>query len=105
MVDEAADGDLRGELGDAADVVDVIVGDDEVVDLADASLLAEGDDAVGVAGVGGGPAGVDEEAFAGGGDEEGRLTAFDVGEVDLEGAGFLGESEGGGHQYECCCCE
>src|SRR6185312_357073 len=99
VVDEADDGDLRGKLGDAADVVNVIVSDEEVVDLADASLLAEGQNAVGVAAVGRGPAGVDEQAFAGGGDEEGCLTAFDVGEVDFERAGFLcgllGWGEGG----------
>ena len=68
-----------------ADVVVMVVGDEDVVDLRNAGGLRGCGDAVGVAGVVAGPAGVDEEGLAGGGDEEGGLAAFYVDEVDPQG--------------------
>ena len=67
VVDEGADGDAGEQLGDAADVVLVEVGDEDVVDAGEAGAVSGGDDAVGVAAVIAGPAGVDEQRVVVGG--------------------------------------
>ena len=56
VIDEGANGDARDKLRDAADVVVVKVGDEDVVDLREAGRLRLGDDAVGVAAIVAGPA-------------------------------------------------
>ena len=99
MIDESADGNLCGEIGNAADVIGVVVGDEEVVDLFDAGKFADLENVVGAVVIGfagAGPAGIDEQVFAAGRDEESRLTAFDIGEVDLEVSGSLSGRRRGG---------
>ena len=93
MIDEGADGQLAGELRHAAHVVLVEVRDQQVIDCLHAGVLGGRGDAVGVAAVVAGPAGIDQHGFAGGRHEERGLTAFDIDEVDLE---ILGGGEQGG---------
>ena len=91
VVDEGADGDAGDQLRDAADVIGVVVGDEDVVDAGEAGGVGGGGDAVGVAVVIALPAGVDQEGLMGGSDEEGGLAAFHVDEGGGEGLG-LGET-------------
>ena len=95
VVDERADGDAVDELGDASGVVDVVVGEEDVVDVVEAGAFGGGGDAVGVAALIVGPACVDEERVVIGGDEERGLAAFDVDEEDLQVAGGVLGAEGG----------
>jgi hypothetical protein len=70
VVVDDADGDECREAGSAAEVVEVIVGADEVVDFFEAGDFGgDVEDAIGVALAG--VAGVDEDGFIGGGDDEG----------------------------------
>ena len=87
VIDEGADGDAGDELGDASGVVDVVVGEEDVVDVVEAGTFGGGGDAVGVASLVVGPAGIDEEGMVVGGDEEGGLAAFHVDEENLQVAG------------------
>ncbi len=66
-------------------MVGVIVGDQDVINPGDTCFFADFDDTAGVASVVAGKAGVDQQIFAGGRDEEGGLSAIDIGEVDAEG--------------------
>ena len=84
MIEEGSDGDARDKLGNAAGVVGVVMGDEDVVDLAETRLLGGGDDAVRVTAVLSGPARVDEERLVLRGDEERGLAAFYVDEVDAQ---------------------
>jgi hypothetical protein len=84
VIDEGADGDAVDELRDAAGVVDVVVGEEDVIDVIDAGAFGGGDDAIGVAAFIAGPTGIDEERVSGGRDEESGLAAFYVDEVDLQ---------------------
>jgi len=78
MIEELADGDSLDELGDAADVIDMEMGDEQVIDAGDAGVVHGLLDPAGVAAVGGGPAGVYEERSAGRGDEQRRLATLDI---------------------------
>ena len=92
MVDEFADGDLRGELGQAAEVIAVPVRDDQMIDLGEAGVMDGIHDAAGIAnGAGRDVARIHEQRLAGGRDEERGVAAFDVDDVDVESrAGFAG---------------
>ena len=80
VVVDRVDGHPAGKGWRAAHVVDVIVGDDEVVDFFDAGGARRVDDAAGVALAG--VAGVDQHRFVRGSDDQGRCAAFGVDEVD-----------------------
>jgi hypothetical protein len=83
VVEELADRDAGGdEVGDTADVIDVEVGDEDVIQAGDAGVVHDGLDALGVTGIGCGPSGVDEEGRAAGRDDERGLAAFNVDGVD-----------------------
>ena len=93
VVEEFADGDALDEFGDAADVVDMEMGDEEMVDAGDAGVAHGGLDAGGVAAcivvrAHRAPAGVDEERRAGGSDKERGLASFDIDGVDEEMLGW-----------------
>ena len=97
FVVEGADGHEFGEFSKAAEVVDMEVGDDDVIDARETGLGGGVVDAGGVATAG--VAGVDEDGFAGGGDKESGTAAFGVDPVDAQrGSGFFfcQEGEGGG---------
>ena len=97
FVVEGADGHEFGEFSKAAEVVDMEVGDDDVIDARETGLGGGVVDAGGVATAG--VAGVDEDGFAGGGDKESGTAAFGVDPVDAQrGSGFFfcKEGEGGG---------
>ena len=82
VVEEFADGDAFDEFGDAADVVVVKVGDEDVIEPGDAGVAHGLLDAGCVAAIGRRPAGVDEEGSAGGGNQQSGLAAFDIDGVD-----------------------
>ena len=85
VVDEGADGNTGGELRSAANVIVVVVGDEDEINFAETGVVSGGDDAIGIAIVVAGPAGVDEEGLSEGRDEQGGLAAFDVDEINLQG--------------------
>ena len=82
VIDVVGDGDFLGQLLEPADVVDVIVRREEIVQLGDAGVAQHRQDArqIAFARV----AGVDEQRLAGRRDEECRLAALGVGDVDVE---------------------
>jgi len=90
VVDEMVDGNLLYELRHAADVIGMVVGDENVVDLLDASEFGGFVDADGVTVGVVAPAGVDEERLLFRRDEESGLATFDVDEEDLESFLFAG---------------
>ena len=76
----------RGELGHRAEVIAVPVRRDQVVDLREAGILDGGHDALGVARRGrAAVARVDQQRLAGRRDEQRRVAAFDVDDVDVQG--------------------
>ena len=84
VVDEVADRQPLGELQRAAHVVAVEVGHDQVVDPRHPGIGRRRRDAVGVAAIEAGPAGVDEHRFARRRHEERRLASLHVDHVDVE---------------------
>ena len=80
MIDERADRDAFGQLLEPADMVDVVVGREQVVDPAETCIRDRRHDAVGVPATG--VAAVDEERLARGGDEQHRLTALRVDDIN-----------------------
>ena len=84
VVYEGTDRDAGDQLWNAADVVGVIVGEKEVIDLRDAGVPGDGYDAVGVAAFVAGPSGIDEQRLPVRCDEERGLPTFDIDEVDLQ---------------------
>ena len=97
MIDEMPDRDALGELGHAAEMIAVPMGDDQMVDLGEAGVLGGRHDAPGIADrrLGRDIAGVDEQRFAGRRDEERGVAALDVDHVDVQrGAGLGGGAMG-----------
>ena len=88
MIDEGSDRDTFRQLDQVADVIDVIVRRDEVVDLFHARVGDGGHDPVQIPGSG--EAGVDDRRLARGRDVEGRFSALDVDDPDLERLGVPG---------------
>src|SRR5712691_11620201 len=65
MVDELFDGDARRELGQTADMITVVMGGDQVIDLRDSSVLDRGHDAISVTDGGGASvSSIDEDRLA-----------------------------------------
>ena len=83
MVDEVANRHLRQQLGKSADVVAVVVGGDQMIDLLDARIGRSGNDARGVAAVAR-IAGVDEQRLSRRRDNQRGVSALDVDDVDLK---------------------
>uniref|UniRef100_E6PWS5 Uncharacterized protein n=1 Tax=mine drainage metagenome TaxID=410659 RepID=E6PWS5_9ZZZZ len=84
VVKERGDRDAAEELRHSADVVVVVVGDKDVVEVVESGFMRDGGDAVSIAAIVVGPSGVDEEGLSGGGDEERGLAALDIEEEDAE---------------------
>ena len=93
VVHEMNDRDALGQLGHAADVVEMIVSDHQVVDSFHASRLRGRRDAVCIPAAETGPTGIDKQRLAAGRDHQGSLPAFYVDEVNVEGAAH-GAAEG-----------
>ena len=87
MIHERADGQPVCYVLDAADVITVVVRDDEIVDPRDARLLRRGGDSIGV--TVSRIACVDQQRLSHWRDEERRLSTFDVDEVNVEGLPVL----------------
>ena len=64
VIDEGVDGNFCRELWGAANVVVVVVGDEDEVNFVDAGIMNGGDDPVGVAIIISRPAGVDEKGLS-----------------------------------------
>lgn len=87
LVVEAADRHEFSEFGKAAKVIDVEVGDNDVVDALQARFISRVEDAFGVATTG--VASVDENGFAHRSHYESGATAFGVNPVDLQGGSLI----------------
>ena len=91
VIKEFADANALDQLGDAADVIDMEVGDEQVIDAGDACVAHGGLDTGSIAAVHAGPTGVDEQGGVRCGvDEERGLAAFDVDGVDQKMVCVLG---------------
>ena len=86
VVDERTDRQLRGHAGNAADVIGMVVGYQQVVEMVEARLPGDRKDPLGITAVAR-VSGIDQERFAAGCDQERRLPALDVDEIDLESPG------------------
>jgi hypothetical protein len=98
MVDEGADRDQLGELGDAADMIGVKVRHQQIVDAFDARGTCRREDPVGVARLAriagqrreraglAGKAGVDQQRLPRWRDDQRGLAALDVDEIDVQRA-------------------
>ncbi len=84
VIEELADLDALDEIRHSADVIDMEVGDEHLVDFGDAGVFHCGLNALGIAAVVAGPAGIDEQRSAGGRDKQCGLAAFDVDGVNLQ---------------------
>jgi hypothetical protein len=83
VVDEVLDGNPRGEFRDTSHVISVIVSRHQVIDLRSACILDGFEDAAGVTGCRAvAVSRIDEQRFAGRGDEQRRAPALDVDDVD-----------------------
>ena len=86
VVDEGADRKLRGDSRDAADVIGMVVGHEQVIETLEARLPGDREDPLGVTAVAR-VAGINQERLPVGREEERRLAALDVDEIDLERPG------------------
>ena len=85
MIDELANRDVRGELGQPAEVVGVPMRDDQMVDLLKAGVLDGIPDAAGIASGGrAGVAGIDQQRFTRGGNKKRGIASLDVDHRDAE---------------------
>ena len=82
VVEELADLDALDEFRHAANVIGMVVGDEHMIDVRDAGVFHCRLDAIGVAAVVAGPAGIDEQGRAGRRNEQRGLAAFDVDGID-----------------------
>ena len=98
VVVDVADRHAGGEGGGAAEVVEVVVGGDEVVDVLHPGLGGGLVDPAGVAVAG--VAGVDQHRFAGGRDDERGGSPFDVDPDDVEAAVGLAGAKRRGQDHE-----
>ena len=83
VIDKCPYGNARCQLRCTAHVIVVIMGEQDIVNLADAGLLCDGYDAVGVTAVVARSAGVDKQRLARRRDEQCGLTALYIDKVDL----------------------
>src|SRR5579859_1866192 len=84
VIDEGADGNAIDQLRDATAVVIVIMGQQDIIDLADAGTLGCSKNPVRIAATIFRPAGVDEQRLSRWGNEEGRLAALHIDEINLK---------------------
>ena len=87
VIDEGSDLDPIDQPGNPTDVVTVIVRDQDIVDLLQASLMRRGKNTIGVAAFIPRPACVDQQRLARRAHDERGLSAFYVDEVNLHGLG------------------
>ena len=84
VIEKFADLDVLDEIRHAAHVIGMEVGDEHMVDLRDAGVFHRRLNALGVAAIVAGPAGIDQQRSAGRRDEQRGLAAFDVDGVDVQ---------------------
>ena len=85
VIDEGANRQELGQLGHTAGVIAVEVREQQIVDLRDAGRLGRRGDAPRIAAAVAGVTGVDQQRLPRRRDDQRRLTAFDVDEVDVQG--------------------
>jgi len=100
VVHVLADRDQLLELGHAAVMVAVPVGDDQAIDLGEAGIFRGGEDAAGVADRAVGVAGIDQQRLACRVHEQRRVAAFDVDDIDVETRARALGARGRGGQAE-----
>ena len=85
MIDELFDGNLRSQFGQAAEVIAMPVRDDQMIDLLEAGVFHGRHDSRGVSRrLRAGIAGVDEQRFARRRNEERRIAALHIDDIDVE---------------------
>ena len=84
VIEECANLDSVDQRGNSADVIAVIVGDQDIIELLAGRLDGCGDDAVGIATFVAWPTGIDQQRFARWAHDQSRLPALDVDEVNLQ---------------------
>ena len=85
MVDELFDGNAGSELGQAPDMITVVVSGDEVVDLREARVPGRGQNAFGITYRGGATvSGIDEHRLSRRRGEEHGVTALDVHYINIQ---------------------
>ena len=82
VIEEMLDRDPLRQLLHAADVIDVVVREQQVVDLLEPELRHDRHDPIGVAAAG--IAGIDQQRLAGRRHEQRGLAAFGVDDIDVE---------------------
>src|SRR5690349_13010405 len=100
MVHKCPHLDSVHELRHAANVVAVIVRDEDIVDRLETGCLCPGNDAVGVATIEIRKSSVDQQRFTLRSDDQSSLSAFDVDEIDFEAPALLSEHGAGGERCE-----
>src|SRR5437588_11013522 len=94
MIDEGRNLHPLGKLRDPSDMIAMIVGDNQIIDLLDSRQLGGSHDPVGISAIESRPAGVDQHRLARGAYEERCLTTFNVERIDLKRStpGLRGET-------------
>ena len=92
MIDERAHFDSIHQLRHSADMIAVIVSDQNIIELLDAGLVGGRQDAIGVAAFVSRPAGIDQQRLPRWADNQRRLPALDVDEINLQGFRARGSS-------------
>lgn len=81
VIDEGSDRNSLRQSGNSADVIYMVMRDQQIVDAMEASLFRRSKDAIGALPVVG-PSRIDQQRPLGRGDKQSGLAAFDVDEVD-----------------------
>jgi hypothetical protein len=84
VIDESAYRHALQELRESANVVSMVMGQQQIIDLAHARVFGCGGNAPGIESVVPCPPGIDQQGLPCRGNKERRLTAVDVDEVDQQ---------------------
>ena len=84
MIDEIIDANALDKIGHTADMIRVIVRDQQIIDMVEPCLLHHGHNAVGIAPVVVCPAGIHQQRLMRWSDEERGLATFDVHKIHGE---------------------
>ena len=89
MINHHFNRNLRGKLCQPARMIDVVVGKKHKIQLFNAGKLRRGHNAIRVAPVAIGPAGIDQQGLPFRSHKKRRLSAFDVHKVNLQRFSFF----------------
>src|ERR1700759_337437 len=84
VIDEGAYGHARQELRETANMVGMVMSEQQIIDPGHARIFGCGDNAACIESVVTCPSGVDQQRLSRRGDEESRLATVDIDEIDLK---------------------